>query len=598
MRIDPSTRGIISWFKQKSTDSMFLVGLAVVLSILICGLVSYIYYQQKLIIAQTTEQLEDFRQARVDLARGYLYSVLSTTPGSPYDIHQGQALLEQAVNSMEHAAKIIHGQSYYLTPEDQARIPVVTGFRETMRDFRFSLAEWSEYSENDSRQLVKLRIAYFNLDRQADQMDRSIRLSIADTSARMAFIFYITLILSAAFLVGVCLIIFTAGRMRDRADRDLKVNEARLRALLNHIPDLVWMKDDSGHYISGNAPFIQGMDMSEAQIMGKTDLDLWPPAKAKKFVNEDRQVETSGDVLRVIETLKNKSGEEIWFETVKAPIRQANGKITGTVGISRNIHDRKMQEDQIRRLNDELEQRVSDRTFQLETINQELEAFNYSVSHDLRAPLRGIDGLTRLIQQENSDHLTPEGLKMLDNILAEIMHMERLIDSLLSLARISRSEINLTRVDLSNISVSVSRSIQEAYPDICMEWHIEPNVYVNGDERLLEIVMNNLIGNAFKFSCASDQPRIEIGTITDKHTRAIYVRDNGIGFDSDHAPKLFSAFQRMDNSQGFPGYGIGLAIVKRIILRHGGRIWANSRPGQGAAFYFTLNNGILSEPAA
>lgn len=591
-----SLQGVMPWIKRKSTDSKFLVGGAIILSILICGLISYIYYQQNMIIAQTTEQLEDFRQARVDLARGYLYSVLSTTPGSPYDIHQGQALLEQAVSSMEHAAKIIHGQSYYLTPEDRARIPVVTGFRESMKDFRYSLAEWSEYSEIDSAHLVDLRIAYFNLDHQADQMDRNIRQSIASTSARMSFIFYITLILSVIFLVGVCLIIFTAARMRDRADLNLRDNEARMRAILNHIPDLVWMKDIHGRYISGNVQFYKSMGLSETQMMGKRDQDLWDPDLADKYIKEDNQVLESGNVLRIIETSKDNIGEEIWFETVKAPIREANGKIAGTVGISRNIHERKMQEDQIRRLNDELEQRVADRTFQLETINQELEAFNFSVSHDLRAPLRGIDGLTRLLQQESSKQLTPAGLKTLDSILAEIMHMERLIDSLLSLSRISRCDIKLSRVDLSNISISVSRSLQEAYPDICIDWQIEPDMYVIGDERLLEIVMTNLIGNAFKFTCATRQPRIEIGSLGENHSRVIFVRDNGIGFDSDHAPKLFSAFQRMENSQGLPGYGIGLAIVKRIILRHGGRVWATSRRGQGAAFYFTLNSGAEREP--
>jgi PAS domain S-box-containing protein len=449
--------GFIRWIQNKSSESRFLIGSALFLSVLICGLISYIYYQQNQIVASTTDQLEQFREARIDLARGYLYIILSTNSGSPYDVRQGQALLEQAVNSMDHAARTIHGQSYYLTPEDQAKVPAVAGFKKSMEEFRLYLADWSEYSDTDPAHLVSLRIAYFDLDRQADQMDRSIRQSISGMTARMDLVFYVTMILSVAFLMGVCLIIYYASRLRDRADLAFRTNDARLRAFLDHIPDLVWVKDDHGRYLTGNAQFLKATEIDEKSLGGIFDHDIWPPILANKYQAEDRQVLETGQVLRITELISDKKGEKFWFETIKAPVRQANGGIIGTIGIARNIHDRKLQEDRIRQLNDELEERVKDRTIQLEAINQELEAFNYSVSHDLRAPLRGIDGLSRLIMEDGGDNLSQSGKDALEKIFAEILHMDRLIEGLLNLSRISRSEINISRVDLTNIAFSISK---------------------------------------------------------------------------------------------------------------------------------------------
>ncbi len=241
-----------------------------------------------------------------------------------------------------------------------------------------------------------------------------------------------------------------------------------------------------------------------------------------------------------------------------------------------------------RRLNDELEQRVKERTGQLEASNRELEAFCYSVSHDLRAPLRGIDGWSLALLEDYHDKLDEKGCQYLQRVRADTQRMGRLIDDLLRLSRVARGPIEQGPVDLTAIAQSVAARLREAEPERRVEFAVQPGLRAQGDARLMDVVLSNLLGNAWKFSRGRPLARVEFGRIETDGRPAFFVRDNGVGFDMIYAQKLFGAFQRMHKASEFPGTGIGLATVQRVIQRHGGRVWAEAQVDRGATFYFTL----------
>jgi light-regulated signal transduction histidine kinase (bacteriophytochrome) len=241
-----------------------------------------------------------------------------------------------------------------------------------------------------------------------------------------------------------------------------------------------------------------------------------------------------------------------------------------------------------RRHNDELEQRVKDRTVELEASNRELEAFCYSVSHDLRAPLRGIDGWSLALLEDCHDKLDEKDRRHLQRVRSDTQRMGQLIDNLLLLSRVSRGQIQRSPVNLTAIAQSVAARLREAEPERRVEFAVQPGLTAQGDARLLDIVLSNLLGNAWKFSGGRPLARVEFGRTEVDSRPAFFVRDNGVGFDMTYAQRLFGAFQRMHKASEFPGTGIGLATVQRVIQRHGGRVWAEAQVDRGATFYFTL----------
>ncbi len=250
--------------------------------------------------------------------------------------------------------------------------------------------------------------------------------------------------------------------------------------------------------------------------------------------------------------------------------------------------ERARAEEEVRRLNAELEERVRERTAQLEAANKELEAFSYSVSHDLRAPLRSIDGFSQALLEDYLRPLDETGRNHLERVRRAAQTMGLLIDDLLKLSRVSRAELRHAQVDLTQLVRDLAEKLREDDPGRSVELVVQEGAVVRGDPNLLQIALGNLLDNAWKFTGAAAHPRIEFGAAVEGGETACWIRDNGVGFDMAYAGKLFGAFQRLHTTEEFPGTGIGLATVKRIISRHGGRVWAEGKTGEGATFHFTL----------
>jgi signal transduction histidine kinase len=256
--------------------------------------------------------------------------------------------------------------------------------------------------------------------------------------------------------------------------------------------------------------------------------------------------------------------------------------------LGREIAERRRSEKEIARLNRELEDRVQQRTAQLESANRELEAFCSAFSHDLRAPLRGIDVFSQALLEDFSQDIPEEGHRYLAKIRAAAQRMGQLIEDLLNLSKVSRDALDRSTVDLGEIAKQVISDLQQRDPARSIETSIWDGMTARADQHLLRAALENLIANAWKFTSHTEVPRIEIGVLRDSEPATFFVRDNGAGFDMAYSDKLFGAFQRLHTAQEFPGTGIGLATVQRIVQRHGGRIWADAQVGKGAVFFFTL----------
>jgi light-regulated signal transduction histidine kinase (bacteriophytochrome) len=260
-------------------------------------------------------------------------------------------------------------------------------------------------------------------------------------------------------------------------------------------------------------------------------------------------------------------------------IQQESGKERIILLAIEDITDRKKAEDELRQ-----------RTAELESSNKELEAFSYSVSHDLRAPLRSMAGFSTALLEDYSERLDEDGKLYLRKIQDSSELMGQIMDDLLKLSRVTRSEINFEKVNLSDMARKVVEELQKDEPQRKVKITITPDMTAFGDKNLLNIMLQNLLGNAWKYTSKTTKPQIEMGTVEHNGKRAYFVRDNGVGFDMAYANKLFQPFQRFHKASEFAGTGIGLATVQRIIRRHGGEVWAESKVGEGATFYFTLNS--------
>jgi PAS domain S-box-containing protein len=370
---------------------------------------------------------------------------------------------------------------------------------------------------------------------------------------------------------------------RKRAEEALRESDERFRLFMHHFPGLAYIKDSATRVIFANQKFMTYLNIFPSEILGQTNQDIFPTEFAEQIAADDRRVIESGQS----EEIEEHYGGRIW-STHKFVLPQPDrSPLLG--GFTLDITERKLAEEEIRRLNDELEQRVVQRTAQLEAANRELEAFAYSVSHDLRAPLRALDGFSRILLGDYALQLPSEAARYLERILANVQQMSRLIDDLLKFSRLSRQPLTKQRVELAELVHQVIEALDSEREGRLVEIVVEELPPCQGDPALLRQVWVNLVSNALKFTRQREVARIEVGCQTNAEgEQAYFVKDNGVGFDMQYANKLFGVFQRLHSAEDYEGTGVGLAIVQRIVHRHGGRVWAESVPGEGATFCFTL----------
>jgi PAS domain S-box-containing protein len=394
---------------------------------------------------------------------------------------------------------------------------------------------------------------------------------------------------------------YTVANIRNITERKLTEqalykSEQEFRTLTENSPDVIVRYNRAGQRIYVNPEFERINHLSANEVFGKTPVELSTELApmANVFTEKLMAAMASGKINK-IDLSWTKNGKPIcWFIRI-VPEFDANGIVISALTIWSDISERKQAEEEIHKLNLELEQRVIDRTIQLQTANKELEAFAYSVSHDLRAPLRSIDGFSQVLLDDYQELLEEQGINYLHRVRSAAQRMAHLIDDMLNLSRVSRGEISIQEVDLSEIVHTIANDLLESQPERNVEFIIQDGVKVHGDDRLLHIVMENLLGNAWKFTSKHPTARIEFGLLQ-KEKSVYFVRDDGAGFDMSYSVKLFNAFQRLHTISEFPGTGVGLATVQRIIYRHGGEVWAEGevenlpvgKPG-GATFYFTIS---------
>ena len=369
---------------------------------------------------------------------------------------------------------------------------------------------------------------------------------------------------------------------RDHAETALRESEEHYRLLFDSIPHPVWVFDLGTLAIRDvNQAAIRKYGYSKEEFRSITIKDLRPtedvPLLLAVIEQNSSNVETTGQWKH-----KKKDGTIIDVDVSSHKIIYA-GKDARLV-VSTDVTERKRAEETIGKLNVDLEQRSA----LLSVANAELEAFCYSVAHDLRAPLRSIDGFSRALQEDHEATLGPEGNEHITRVRAATRRMGELIEDLLNLSRVTRAEMHRDLVNLSAHAISISEGLQSAHADRHVNTVIAQELKANGDDRLIRIALENLFSNAWKFTSKHEQANIEFGETRQNGQNVYFVRDDGAGFDMTYAGNLFGPFQRLHGAKEFPGTGIGLATVQRIIHRHGGQVWAEGKVEQGATFYFTL----------
>jgi PAS domain S-box-containing protein len=402
----------------------------------------------------------------------------------------------------------------------------------------------------------------------------------------------------------------TLGICRDITEHK-KTEEARregdqfARKIAEVAPNIILVLDfDQGRRLYGNRRLSEALGY-EAVRPGEFEREFLDrvihPDDRARFQDFRRTVRALGDDGLATIEVRCRHADDTWrWLLIRSAVfgRRPDGTVHQVIATATDITELKRAEEELRRLNAELEQRVASRTAQLTAANRELEAFAYSVSHDLRTPLRAIDGFSRALLQDYAGQLDTQAQHYLARVRAAAQRMGELTDALLHLSRTTRAELSPQAVDLSALADSITAELRRADPERIVDVVIAPETATAGDARLLRIVLENLLGNAWKFTSKCDHARIEFATVGGSGERTWFVRDNGVGFDMANAAKLFGPFQRFHKAQEFPGTGIGLATVQRIITRHGGRIWAESARGRGATFYFTLASSTPSGAGA
>jgi PAS domain S-box-containing protein len=395
--------------------------------------------------------------------------------------------------------------------------------------------------------------------------------------------------------------------IRDIAERKLAEKVSiRLAAIVESSDDAIIGKDLNSIITNWNKGAEKIFGYTAAEMIGNSIMRLIPAGRQGEENHILGKIRRGESVMHFETLRQTKDGRLIDVSVTASPIKDATGKVMGVSKVARDITKRKAVEEKIHRMNVELEQRVGERTAQLrtaneklETANEELEAFSYSVSHDLRAPLRHVMGFVELLQKDAGPSLSEQSLCHLTTISQSAKRMGDLIDDLLAFARVGHTALQKTNVNLDELVREIVNAFEVETMKQNIAWEIRPLPAIQADRALLRLVLVNLISNAVKFTGARAKARIEIGSIAGDGETVIFIRDNGAGFDPRYTHKLFGVFQRLHSHDEFEGTGIGLANVRRIIHRHGGRTWAEGVVDGGATFSFSIpDSGNMKRDSA
>ena len=372
---------------------------------------------------------------------------------------------------------------------------------------------------------------------------------------------------------------------RKRAEEALRNAEKRYRTTLDNMMEGCQILSSDWRYLYVNDVAAAHGKRKREELLGHTMMEIYPGIEQSEVYSHIKRCMEEHVPHRLENEFSFPDGTKSWFHLTIEPVPE------GAFILSEDITKEKELNEELRRHREHLEELVVERTAQLAAANKELEAFSYSVSHDLRAPLRSIDGFSQALLEDYADKVGEQGKDYLNRVRSSSQRMAQLIDDLLNLSRVTRAEMHTEEVDLSEIAIAVARELKKTDPDRRVEFKIDREAIARGDARLLRVVIDNLLGNAWKYTSKHGSAKIGFG-ITHQDGQSVYfVQDDGAGFDMKYSQKLFGAFQRLHGTTDFPGTGIGLATVQRIINRHGGRIWAEGNVERGATFYFTLTPG-------
>ena len=394
--------------------------------------------------------------------------------------------------------------------------------------------------------------------------------------------------------------------LRTENEKALRESELKYRNLIEYSPDAIFINQEYKVTLVNKACLNLFGANNEQELLGKNLFELFHPdyhENIKNYIHIFKDQQTAPKSIELFgkpvhgkvieEKIIRLDGKTTDVEVVAAPF--PFGGINVVHFILRDITERRQAREKIRKLNSELELRVAERTRQLEQTYKELEAFSYSVSHDLRSPLRGIDGFSMALYDDYFHKLDDKAKDYIERIRAATKRMDELIDSLLNLSKVSRIQLIVETVNLSLLATEISDALKNSDKTRTAEIIIQGNLTAKGDTNLLRIVLENLLNNAWKFTSKKEKAVIEFGAVKEKSKIVYYVKDNGIGFDMKYANKLFGAFQRLHSAKEYPGSGVGLTTVQRIIRRHNGEVWVEGEVDKGAAFYFTIANNFDSK---
>jgi PAS domain S-box-containing protein len=376
---------------------------------------------------------------------------------------------------------------------------------------------------------------------------------------------------------------------RKNSENAVRDSQLLLRQVIDLVPHFIFAKDRNSRHLFVNKACAVANGRTVEQMIGLDDLALESDkAQAELFMQNDRRVIDEGVVIDDEELLTVQGGDTRVLHTIKIPFTPPGTVQKALMGVAVDITELKRAEEEVRTLNAELEKRVEKRTAELNAANKELEAFAYAVSHDLRAPLRALSGFSQALREDFGPQLSGGAVTYLDQITISSRRMSDLIEGILRLSRSARGELQMESFSLSSIAERIFEDLQKADPGRKVAWSVEPGLTARGDPRLVEVALANLLENSWKYTARTAEPTIRFSAVHGNGEQAFRVADNGAGFDMGHAARLFQPFQRLHRQDEFPGIGIGLATVQRIITRHGGTITATGTPGKGAAFTFNL----------